>query len=390
MPNRVGQQLGNYRLLRLLGAGGFAEVYLGQHILLQTQAAIKVLRAHMGRGEVERFYGEARTIAGLVHPHILRILDLGVQEGLPFLVMGYAPKGTVRQLHPPGSPLPLVTVVSYIKQVAEALQFAHDGQIIHRDVKPENLLVGHRRTLLLSDFGLAVFAGQPPLEQTGGGPAVLGSGSYLAPEQFLGQPCAASDQYALGIVAYEWLTSELPFGGTPDEVVDQHLSVQPPSLREKVSDLSPAVEQVVLTALAKEPAARYPSVWDFAIALEQAATSGEVAVPPHLPASPSGRRNALSLIGRSRELTELRHLLHKFERLAQRSLSSHALAAEAPRSPHIAALLREAGIGKTRLAEELTQEARQRGWIVAWSRGYEHESSLPYGLRREILRASIA
>src|SRR5579859_7111504 len=140
MADRVGQQLGNYRLLRLLGAGGFAEVYLGEHQHLGTQAAIKVLSAKLNAEGTERFRDEARTIARLRHLHIVRVLDFGVEGNVPFLVMENAPGGTLRQRHPKGSRLPPGQIASYLKQLASALQYAHDHHRIHRDVKPENML----------------------------------------------------------------------------------------------------------------------------------------------------------------------------------------------------------------------------------------------------------
>src|SRR6266702_4984388 len=121
MTDRVGQQLGNYRLIRLLGKGGFAEVYLGEHIYLGTQAAIKVLHTQLTSEDTDKFRTEARTIAHLVHPHIVRVLEFGVEGKTPYLVMGYAPRGTLRQHHPKGRGLPLDTIVSYVKQISAAL-----------------------------------------------------------------------------------------------------------------------------------------------------------------------------------------------------------------------------------------------------------------------------
>src|SRR5947209_3411155 len=141
MPDRVGQQLGNYRLVRLLGRGGFAEVYLGEHNRLNTQAAIKVLHTQLSEEDVNGFLAEARTIANLEHPYIVRVFDFDVKDGTPFLVMSYAPGGTLRQRHPKDTQLPLSTIVSYVKQVADALQYAHDKKVIHRDIKPENMLL---------------------------------------------------------------------------------------------------------------------------------------------------------------------------------------------------------------------------------------------------------
>src|SRR5579863_8255707 len=201
MSEYVGQQIGNYRLLRLVGEGGFAQVYLGEHIYLTTQAAIKILRTKVADTDVEWFRSEARTIARLIHPNIVRVLDFDVQDETPFLVLDYAVNGTLRQRHPRGEVLPLSTVVSYIKQMAEALQYAHDEKLIHRDVKPGNMLLGKRNEVLLSDFGVALMAQSSRFESLQN---VAGTISYMAPEQIQGKPRPASDQYSLAIVVYEW------------------------------------------------------------------------------------------------------------------------------------------------------------------------------------------
>jgi eukaryotic-like serine/threonine-protein kinase len=263
MTDRVGQYLGNYQLIEVLGQGHWASVYLGQHQHLHTQAAIKVLHGALTPSETESFLSEARTLARLRHRHIVRVLDFGVQEGTPFLVMEYAPGGTLRQLHPKGTRLPLDTAVSYVKQVASALHYAHEQRLIHRDLKPENLLLGPNQEVWLSDFGLAVMthsACSQPLQQT------AGTLAYMAPEQLQGHPTAASDQYALGVLVYEWLCGERPFAGSFAEVAHKHLSLPPPSLCEQVPSLPAAVEYVVLKALAKDPQLRFVSVQAFALA----------------------------------------------------------------------------------------------------------------------------
>lgn len=265
--NREGQQLGNYRLERLLGRGGFAEVYLGSHLRLRRQAAIKVLHAYLSEKEIDAFQREAQIIAGLEHPHIVRVLDFDIQNGVPFLVMDYLPNGTLRRRHGKGEQVPLPTVVSYVKQVAEALHYAHEQRLIHRDVKPENMLIGRRNEVILSDFGIAAIVHSTSSMTA---QASVGTIPYMAPEQIQEHPRAASDQYALGVVVYEWLSGELPFNGSFTEIFAKHLMTPPPPLQHKVPALSAEVEQVVLTALAKDPRQRFGSIQAFATALEQA------------------------------------------------------------------------------------------------------------------------
>src|SRR2546427_3584928 len=269
MADLLGQQFGNYRLVSLLGQCGYAEVYLGQHVRFNQQAAIKVLHAHLSGVEAEHFQQEAETIATLAHPSIIRVLDFDVQNGVPFLVIDYAPNGTLRHRYPKGSLVPLPVIVSSVKQVADALQYAHEQKFIHRDVKPENMLLGRREEVLLSDFGIATIA-HSTSSLSASAQGTSGTLAYMAPEQIEGHPRPASDQYALGVVVYEWLCGERPFEGSVSEVMAQHLSMPPPPLRERMPAIPSEVEQVVLRALAKDPKARFASVAEFATALEQA------------------------------------------------------------------------------------------------------------------------
>jgi WD40 repeat protein len=240
-----------------------------------------VLHTQLAENDVEGFLKEAQLIASLEHPHIVRILDFDVEENTPFLVMSYAPNGTLRQLHPKNTVLPLPTVINYVKQVADALQYAHDEKLIHRDIKPENMLVGRRNEILLSDFGIALVAQSSRYQST---QEMAGTMAYMPPEQIQGKPRPASDQYALGIVVYEWLTGDRPFHGSAIEIVTQHLAIPPTPLREKVPAISPDVERVVLTALAKDAKERFGSVRAFANALEQANQSDVLTfVKPILP-----------------------------------------------------------------------------------------------------------
>ncbi|MBE3562064.1 MAG: serine/threonine protein kinase [Ktedonobacteraceae bacterium] len=158
MSQSAKQRLGQYRLIQSLGQGGFARVYLAEHLRLGTQVAIKVLASHITGEEVAQLFAEARLIARLEHPHIVRLLDFDIEEGTPFFVMSYAPGGNLRRRYPRGSVLPPDLVLDYVRQIADALHYAHEERVIHRDIKPENLLLGRRNELLLSDFGIAVIA----------------------------------------------------------------------------------------------------------------------------------------------------------------------------------------------------------------------------------------
>src|SRR6266852_3647774 len=295
MADRVGQQFGDYRLIKNLGAGGFADVYLGEHIYLGTQAAVKVLKGAFAPKDIEHFLTEAKTIARLEHPHIVRVITFSVAkintQEIPFLVLEFAPNGTLRQLYPKGMHLPLETIMSNVKQIADGLQFAHNQKLIHRDIKPENMLLGRHNEVLLSDFGIALTTPQTDTLAT---QEMAGTIAYMAPEQIKGKPRPASDQYALGVAVYEWLSGERPFNGPPWEVLNQHIYAPPPSLREKVPTISPAIERVVLRTLAKEPQQRFPSVQEFATALEQAC-QGAATSPTSSPVNLSSGPPASSL-----------------------------------------------------------------------------------------------
>jgi WD40 repeat protein len=280
MLDRVGQQLGSYRLLRLIGHGGFAEVYLGQHVRLSTQqAALKILSTRLDAEDISAFEREAAIIAGLVHPHIIRILDYDILDGLPFLVMDYAPNGSLRQRYRRGEQVPLPIVIAYVQQITEGLQYAHDHKIIHRDIKPDNMLVGAHQEIVLSDFGIATIAHSTSSQSIH---TAIGTIAYMAPEQIQEHPRPASDQYALAVMVYEWLTGERPFQGSFTEIAVKHATLLPPSLRNKRPDIPQEVEQVILRALAKEPKNRFPNVQNFFTSLVAAShISSSMKKPAH-------------------------------------------------------------------------------------------------------------
>ncbi|MDQ2714361.1 MAG: serine/threonine protein kinase [Chloroflexota bacterium] len=279
MADRVGQRLSNYRLVQLLGQGHFTEVYLAEDVKTIRRVAIKVLDTRLDDAEVAQFLAQAQAIAELEHPHIVQILDFGVAGEIPFIVMDYAPHGTLRQLHPRGTLLPLSTVVSYVEQVASALAYVHEQQqLIHRDIKPHNMLLGPHNEVWVSDFDIAVVSesiGYKRLKT----PVFEGTVPYASPEQLRGKPHTLGDQYSLAVVAYEWLSGDWPFHGSADEITTQHQIAAPPSLCEKNPAIPLTVEQVLMQALAKNPYERFESVLAFARALERASRSDRPATP---------------------------------------------------------------------------------------------------------------
>ena len=261
------QIIGNYQLLHLLGQGASAQVYLGEHTYLQTYAAIKLLRtkSKLSAAEKREFMREAQLLAKLQHPHIVKVLDFAfTDEDVPFLVMEYAAHGSLRQRHPRGTRLRLSAVSAYLEQIVEPLTYIHSIGVTHGDVKPENMLLDAHNQLLLGDFGIATLALQT-MQFVGGTPA------YMAPEQIQRRPCAASDQYGLATVIYEWLTGQTPFQGkTPEEIMDLQVYAPVPPLSQLVPHIPVDVEQVVMRGLEKDPAARFRSITAFARAFEQA------------------------------------------------------------------------------------------------------------------------
>ncbi len=290
MAGLEGQTLGEFRILKRLGEGGMGQVYLAEQVRLERQVAIKVVRPPRpasGSGDEssppmladapERFKREALAIGKLDHPNILPVHDFGMERELMYLVMPYLPEGSLFDAMRPNSPrrrftLPLdaAQAAPLIFQAASALQYAHDRNIIHRDVKPENFLIrtGHDGSiqLLLADFGLVKEYHPGSASST----MAVGTADYVAPEQIEGRPVPASDQYALAVMVYELLTGRLPFMGSVAEVALKHMRDAPPALRRLNPKIPPEIEEVVLKALRKRPEERWPSVMEFARAYREA------------------------------------------------------------------------------------------------------------------------
>ena len=300
-----GQQLGRYHLLQRVGSGGMGEVYLAQDPGINRQVAIKVVRAEgaaysaTGRGTMtgkgtlygagtlgskdaaHLFQREAKAIAMLDHPGILPLYDYGEQyiNGvmLTFLVMPYREEGSLANWLQKGgfALLSVQNVEQILQQAATALQYAHDRQVVHQDVKPSNFLIRTSREnpkrpdLLLTDFGIAKLS----MLTTRASQIIRGTPTYMAPEQWEGHPVPATDQYALAVMVYELLTGRPPFHGTPMQMMYAHVNTQPQAPSLLNPRLSSAIDAVVLRGLAKRPEERFPSIIAFAFAFRQALRS---------------------------------------------------------------------------------------------------------------------
>jgi serine/threonine protein kinase len=292
MADRTGQEVGVYQLTSLLAEHALAEVYRGVQRYSHIEVAIKLLRRPLATSqEIDLFRGEARTLAALSNPHIARVLSFDVQNQIGYLVMDYASGGTLRQRHPSGSTLALETILPYTQQIAEALDYAHSQGVVHQDLRPENLLVGQQDSIVLAGFHLA--SAYPPAENE----AAIDLNqinAYLAPEQLQQKPVPVSDQYALGIIVYEWLSGSLPFQGSGAELAQHILKSAPPPLHGGALAVSPLVERVVMRALAKDPSKRFPSVQAFAAALEEAAQAPPTPQPTTASAAASAPRQPVA------------------------------------------------------------------------------------------------
>jgi eukaryotic-like serine/threonine-protein kinase len=279
-----GQRLGDYRLVCKLGEGGFAEVYGAEHVHLGTRAAIKMLKGTFTPAQVEALRQEARLVMQLNHSHIIRANGFSIERNVPYLIMDYAPGGSLEAIH---TPVPLETIREYVRQIASALQYAHNQNITHRDIKPANILLAQDGRVQVADFGISVIAQATQTVRD-----IVGSWVYMAPEQFEGRAEPASDQYALAIMVYQWLCGESPFtgNGSMHALLYQQMQKQPPSLRERLPNLSPKIEQVVMKALSKKPGERFASIQAFAQAFEEACIAPSPGKPAPAVKPPPGNK----------------------------------------------------------------------------------------------------
>jgi serine/threonine protein kinase len=368
----IGRQLGAYQILDLVGRGGMGSVYRALHSALERYAAIKFLRADRAGDPAldERFVREARAIARLRHPHVVQLYDFGAYDDGYYMILEFVEGENLyerlKALHRAGERLPQAQVWRIVDQLADALTHVHRQGIVHRDVKPANVLLNDDGDVILSDFGVArllVREGEPSAG------TLVGTPAYIAPEQAQGLPADhRADRYAMAVVLYEMLAARPPFvAGSATDLLAQHVHAPPPPLAQFAPHVSPDVERVLFKALSKSSQDRHQSVASFRDALQRAWEAGVCPVGPGdgAPLSPLLAETPLStgnlpflrasLVGRRAEIEDLK------SRLA--------------RAPALVSLVGMGGVGKTVLALAVAHELAAGGAFVDgffWIDGREH------------------
>ncbi|PMC38391.1 serine/threonine protein kinase [Bacillus sp. UMB0899] len=277
----IGKRIsGRYKILEVIGGGGMANVYLARDMILEREVAMKVLRFDFSNDDefIKRFRREAQSTTSLAHPNIVSIYDVGEEDGIYYIVMEYVEGQTLKQYIQQFAPVHPRKAVSIMVQIASAIQHAHDNQIIHRDIKPHNILIDHHGIVKVTDFGIAVALSATTITQTN---SVLGSVHYLSPEQARGGLAnKKSDIYSIGIVFFELLTGRLPFDGeSAISIALKHLQSETPSPKRWNPDIPQSIENIIIKSTAKDPFHRYNTVEELEKDLETAFDVNRISEP---------------------------------------------------------------------------------------------------------------
>jgi len=288
MADQFPGEFGKYKIIEEVGRGGFAAVYKAVDTTLDRTVALKVLAPHLlwDPAFVQRFQREAKLAANLKHPNVVIIHQFGQEAGTIYIAMEFLVGQTLKEVILEEGALPPAHIVNIVEQVASALDYAHGRELVHRDIKPSNIMVGADDHVTVMDFGIAKAATQTALTTTG---RIFGTPEYMSPEQAEGveEPDARSDIYSLGVVVYEMFTGKVPFSGTtPLSIMRGHTDKSPPLPSEINPDVSPAVQALLLKALAKKREERYQSAGEMAVAFQQAVSGPVVEEIKKLPPEP--------------------------------------------------------------------------------------------------------
>lgn len=303
----IGKRIsGRYKVLEMIGGGGMANVYLAHDMILDRDVAVKMLRLDFVNDEefIRRFHREAQSATSLVHPNIVNIYDVGEENNLYYIVMEYVEGQTLKQYIQQNSPLRVETAIKIMRQLTSAISHAHQNHIIHRDIKPHNILVDLDGNVKITDFGIAMALSATSITQTN---SVLGSVHYLSPEQARGGMAnRKSDIYSLGIVMFELLTGRLPFSGeSAVSIALKHLQSETPSVRRWNQTIPQSVENIVLKATAKDPFHRYNSVDEMEEDLRTALDSERIHEPKFIIPIDDEATKAIPVITDERPLQNL-------------------------------------------------------------------------------------
>nr|MBP7694140.1 serine/threonine protein kinase [Anaerolineales bacterium] len=296
LADLTGKTIGKYRIIKHLGRGGMAEVYQAYQTTLDRSVALKVILPYLNADTdfLRRFEREAKSVAALRHPNIVQVFDYDVEDGLPYMVMEYIEGDSLKMLLDKlgrrGQTLPLPQAVRVAREIAQALGYAHKQGVIHRDVKPGNVMLDKTGRVILMDFGVSKIVGVQT--QTASG-AATGTPAYMAPEQALGHAVdQRADLYALGVILYQLVTGHLPFEADSALTVMLKQAHDPrPSPRRLRPDLPEGLERVILKSMARDPNERFPAAEMFIDFLNNPGAAAELVVPPSslLPGDPADR-----------------------------------------------------------------------------------------------------